>query len=183
MSTPETKKSTKTTQQNHDKTIRILGIDPGYERLGYAVVEKSPHKKETVLVSGCIRTSATTTFFERLGELGTRIEDIIIAHTPHVLAIEKLYFATNAKTVMAVSEARGVIIYSAVRHGLAIYEYTPLQIKTTIAGDGRADKKQIMFMIPRLVTLADTPKLDDEFDAIAVALTCSVRERITKNQH
>ncbi|MDP3989493.1 MAG: crossover junction endodeoxyribonuclease RuvC [bacterium] len=157
--------------------IRILGIDPGYERLGYAIVEKPLRGKEIVTASGCIRTKANTPFFGRLKEVGEEVERIISQYKPTILAIEQLYFATNAKTVMSVSEARGVILYAGARNGLSVFEYTPLQIKTTVTGDGRADKKQLMFMIPKLATIESKPKLDDEFDAIAVALTCFARER------
>lgn len=156
----------------------VLGVDPGYERVGYAIVIKEERKKEEVLVSGCIRTSADDPFAARLHQIGQEIEQLISKHHPTILAIEDLYFANNAKTAMAVSQARGVIIYTASCHNLKCFEYTPLQIKSTITGSGRADKKQMMALIPRLATIHTVPKLDDEYDAIAVALTCFAREHL-----
>lgn len=154
--------------------IRILGIDPGYERLGFAVIEKRV-PRERVLVSGCFRTSARISFPERLRMIGDEIARLVKEHRPAMLAIEKLYFSTNHKTAMAVAEARGAIIYSAAAAGLAVYEYTPLEIKSSIAGYGQADKAQVAAMVRRLADMEEKKRFDDEYDAIAVALTHSAR--------
>lgn len=143
--------------------------------MGYAIVEKIPRSKERVVVSGCIQTSSKDSFFDRLTTIGNEVETLIQNYQPDAVALEKLFFATNAKTAMSVSEARGVIIYATLRSQTPIAEYTPLQIKTTIAGSGRADKKQMMSIIPRLCQIEKMPKLDDEFDAIAIALTYIAR--------
>ena len=117
--------------------MRILAIDPGFERIGIAVLEKENHGKHTLVHSTCFKTSAKLPFHERLNLIGKEIESVIRKYKPQVLAIEKLYFTTNQKTVMGVSEARGVIIYVASSNSLKIFEYTPPQIK--IAGQ---QKKQ-----------------------------------------
>lgn len=173
--------------------MRILGIDPGYERLGIAVLEK-PHStkasasrskpfdyaqgKEQVIFSECFKTSAKLEFFERLNLIGEEIRKIIKKYQPEILAIETLFLNTNHKTVMRVAEARGVIIYEASRAEMKIFEATPLQIKIATTGYGRANKEQMVKMVKILV---DIDKLktrdragqasDDELDAIAIALT------------
>ncbi len=156
--------------------MKILAIDPGYERLGIAIVEKI-NSKEIVLYSECFKTSAKLTFGERLALLGEKIEDIIKTFTPQALAIEKLYLSVNQKTAMNVAEARGVMVYEAAKAGLAIFEYTPLEIKIAVAGHGRATKEEVIKMAKKLVVVRDGALLDDELDAIAIGLTCFARER------
>ncbi len=151
--------------------MKILGIDPGYERLGVAIVEKEPSSKEQLIHSGCVQTSAQLPFPERLELIGNAVELLIKTYKPNALAIEKLYFVNNQKTAMSVAQVIGAIIYIAKSNGLEIFEYTPLQIKSACAGNGRADKKQMMAMIPLLVKIEKNIKHDDEYDAIAAALT------------
>ena len=162
--------------------MRILGIDPGYERLGIAMLEKNtearPQCKEKVVFSECFKTSAKLEFSERLKLIGEEIKKVIKKYQPEVLSIETLFLNTNHKTVMRVAEARGVVIYEAASAGLKIFEVSPLQIKIAVTGYGRADKEQIVKMVKILV---DIDKLkdhaigrqasDDELDAIAIALT------------
>lgn len=151
--------------------MRILGIDPGYERLGVAVVERTDGK-EQLIFSDCIRTSATLPFNERLLAIGTAVELIIAEHAPEALAYERLYFNTNQKTAMGVAEVRGVISFVCSQAGLPVHEYTPPQIKMALSGWGHASKAQVADMVHRLITLPEKKKrLDDEYDAIAVALT------------
>lgn len=152
--------------------MRLLSIDPGFERIGIALIEKLPKKKDTLLYSECFKTSAKIPFHERLTAIGTRLETIIHTYKPTALAIEKLYFTTNQKTVMGVSEARGVIIYTASRNGLDIFEYTPPQIKVAVTGYGKADKNMVMSMVPKLIVMEKITTSDDELDAIAIGLTC-----------
>jgi len=152
--------------------MRILGIDPGYERLGIAVIEKK-ERKETVIHSECFQTPKEDIFSLRLEALGAHIEKIIAHHTPSVLAIESLIFNKNQKTAMRVAEVRGVLLYLAEKNKLTIYEYTPSQIKDAIIGYGKATKNQITLMIPRLITINKEITYDDEYDALAVALTAS----------
>lgn len=155
--------------------MRILGIDPGYERLGIAVVEKQNHK-EAVVYSECFHTPAKMPFHERLFLLGGKIRTVIEEHKPQALAIETLMFNTNQKTAIHVAEARGVVLYEAARKKLEVYEFTPLQIKIAITGHGRSDKKQVTEMVKKLVRIEKTKTTidakDDEYDAIACALTC-----------
>jgi crossover junction endodeoxyribonuclease RuvC len=152
--------------------MRIIAIDPGYERLGIAVLEKNKgDRKETLLFSECFKTKTTNTHAERLLFLGQEISKIIKKYKPEALAIETLFLTTNHKTVMLVSEARGVILYEGARHNLSIHEFSPPQIKSAVAGDGHCDKKAIIKMIPLLINLEKNLKYDDEYDAIAVGLT------------
>lgn len=152
--------------------MRVLGIDPGYERVGIAVIEKEGTSKENLLYSNCFKTKKELPFNERLFLIGDEINNIITKFKPNILAIESLFFNTNQKTALLVSEARGVIIYEAKRRGLDVYEYTPLQIKNAITGYGRASKNQVDTMVRQLISIPKTTKQDDEVDAIAIALTC-----------
>ncbi len=151
--------------------MRILGIDPGYERLGIAVLEKNKPSKEVVLYSECFKTSPTLPFHERLVLVGKKIQEIIETYKPEVLSIETLFLNTNQKTAMNVAEARGVIVYESSKAQLKIFEATPLQIKIATTGYGRADKKDVMKMVRLLVKVEKTKTSDDELDAIAIALT------------
>ncbi|MCK9223512.1 MAG: crossover junction endodeoxyribonuclease RuvC [Candidatus Muirbacterium halophilum] len=150
--------------------MRVLGIDPGTAIVGFSVIEK---KKDSycVITYGQITTSKENTKEVRLKEIFDNIQFIINKYSPDVLAIEKLFFFKNATTVMAVSEARGVIILAGVLAGLKISEYTPLEIKQAITGYGRASKKDIQEMVTKLLNLECVPKPDDVADAIAISIT------------
>jgi crossover junction endodeoxyribonuclease RuvC len=152
--------------------MRILGIDPGFERLGIAVLEKDKtDRKERVLYSECFKTSAKLEFPERLKLLGQKVKEVIKEYTPEVLAIETLFLSNNQKTAMNVAEARGVVLYEGAQAGLEIFEATPPQIKLAVTGSGSADKAQIIKMVHMLVKLESVKNSDDELDAIAIALT------------
>lgn len=152
--------------------MRILGIDPGFERLGVAILEKDKNeKKERVLFSECFKTSTKLEFSERLSLIGEEIKNIIKKYKPEILSIETLFLNTNHKTVMQVAEARGVVIYEASRAGLKIFEASPPQIKMATTGYGASDKTQIIKMVKILVEINNSKKSDDELDAIAIALT------------
>ena len=159
--------------------MKILGIDPGFERIGIAVIEKTEKTKDVLVYSNCFKTSAKIPFHERLTAIGNEVERVIKKYKPNALAIEKLYFTTNQKTVMGVSEARGVIVYSASRNGLEIFEYTPPQIKVAVTGYGKADKRMVMDMVPKLINIDNTIGSDDELDAIAIGLTALASERFS----
>ncbi len=150
--------------------MRILGIDPGYERLGIAIVEKRENK-EFLVYSECFQTSAKTPFPERLLLLGEKVREIIQKYKPNALAIETLMFNTNQKTAINVAEARGVILFESARGGLEILEFNPLQIKIALTGYGRSDKQQVTDMVKRIVSIEKKDAKDDEYDAIACALT------------
>ncbi len=147
-----------------------MGIDPGIERVGIAVIEKVGAKEE-FLFSECFKTSSKLSHAERLALIGEELFSVIKKWKPDGMGIEKLYFEKNTTTAMAVAEARGVMLYAAAQNGLPIYEYTPLEIKVAVTGYGKSDKKGVMAMVPRLIKLPDRKMIDDEVDAIAVALT------------
>lgn len=152
--------------------MRILGIDPGYERLGIAVLEKNKNgAKEEIVYSNCFKTSAKLKFEERLHLIGAEIKKIIKKYKPEVLGIETLFLNTNQKTVMRVAEARGVVIYEAMEAGLKIVEASPLQIKIATTGYGKANKEQVKKMVQILTKVENSVHSDDEIDAIAIALT------------
>lgn len=150
----------------------ILGIDPGFERIGISVIKKGL-KNDTLLFSICFKTSAKIDFNERLVLIGKEVRRVIKKYKPDSLAIETLIFNTNQKTALMVAEARGVIVYESTLGGLKIYEYTPLQIKNAVTGYGRADKNQVTTMVRQLIAIGDEVTSDDEIDSIAVSLTCS----------
>jgi len=151
--------------------MRVLAFDPGYERLGVAVLEREGGK-EKLLHSDCVRTNAKDTFAERLCVLGEAVERLIAEWQPTAVALENLYFESNAKTAMNVSAVRGMLLYLAARSNLVAYEYTPLQVKVAVTGNGRSDKSAIALMVPKLVSISRGKRLDDELDAIAVGITC-----------
>jgi crossover junction endodeoxyribonuclease RuvC len=153
------------------KNIRIIGIDPGYDRLGIAIIEKPAKGKELVLYSACFQTSSKDTIYERFGKIAAEMAQVIDTFKPNVLAIETLFITKNQKTAMRVAEARGIILSEAIRSGLMIYEYTPMQIKMAVTSDGRSDKERVIKMVQILVPLPKKNMIDDEYDAIAVALT------------
>ncbi len=157
---------------------RILAIDPGYERLGVAVLEKNSLGKEELLFSECFKTSSKLPHYERLAAIGQELISVIEKYKTNVLAIEKLYFTTNQKTVMGVSEARGVILFVAKINNLEIFEYTPPQIKIAVTGYGKATKEMVMSMVPKLIKIEKETRSDDELDAVAIGLTCFACEKL-----
>lgn len=157
---------------------RILGIDPGYDRVGVAVLEKQ-NGKEVVLFSDCLQTSVKLEFAERLFLVGTELEKIIKKWKPATLAVENLFFTANQKTAMRVAETRGMIIYLGQKNSLEVKEFTPLEVKMSVSGYGKADKKQVTEMVCLLTKMNKKVKYDDEYDAIAVALTCLAHSRFS----
>lgn len=158
--------------------MKIISIDPGYERMGVAVIEKNiSDKKETLLFSDCIKTEAKEKHPLRLQKIGEELQKIIKKFEPECLAIEKLYFSNNQKTALLVSEARGVILYEGSKNNLKIFEYTPADIKIALTGYGLAPKKQVLEMVKKLINVKKEIKYDDEFDAIAIGLTCFAIEK------
>ena len=155
----------------------ILGIDPGTTRIGYAVIKKKDSDNLNLLTCGCLE-SKNKEQKDRLKEISDLILDLILKYRPEVLAIEKLFFTKNAKTALAVAEARGVIINSA--NSLNIREFTPLEIKVAITGYGKAEKEQVKKMACRILKLEKMPKIDDTSDALAIALTaCYTNPKFT----
>jgi crossover junction endodeoxyribonuclease RuvC len=150
--------------------MKIIAIDPGYERLGIAILEKGTGK-ESLVFSECFITSTKEKHENRLKLIGLEIERIIKKYQPEAMGIETLFFKTNAKTAMKVSEARGIMLYEAAKNNLKVLEFTPLQIKVAVTGYGKSDKDQVTEMVKRLIKITEPIKYDDEYDAIAVGLT------------
>ena len=151
--------------------MRVLGIDPGTGILGFGVVEFAPGKPPVMIDGGVISTPPHTPLPERLKEIYDGLTEIISTTKPDAMAIEKLFFARNITTAISVAEARGVVILVAAQNDLPIHEYTPLQVKQTLTGYGRAEKKQIQEMVKIHLNLKILPKPDDAADALAVAIT------------
>ena len=149
--------------------IRILGIDPGYAIMGWGVIEKNGNSFKPIAY-GSLTTDKDMPMPQRLKSLYARLMEIMAQYEPEEMSIEELYFNDNAKTAIFVGQARGVAILAGINSGLRIYEYTPLQIKMNITGYGRADKKQIQFMVKTMLGLKEVPKPDDTADAIAAAI-------------
>lgn len=147
---------------------RVLAVDPGYDRLGISVLEGSP-SAPTLIWSTCV-TPPTKVREERLAYIQQALHTAIQEYKPHFFALESLYFSTNKKTALGVAEARGTLLAEASRCGLPVIEIPPGSVKLAVTGNGRADKKAIMRMIPLLVSLPPKKRLDDEFDAIAVGI-------------
>ena len=158
--------------------MKVLGIDPGYGRCGMAIIERE-NGNDFLRDSRCVETSPQQSFPERLAEIIGTCRKMIEDHSPHSFAIEKLYFNTNQKTAMQVAEVRGALISCAAESGLSVHEYTPGQVKNATSGFGRADKKQIASMLHLLIKIEKPIKHDDEYDAIAVALTHLAHARIS----
>ena len=152
--------------------MRIIGIDPGTGILGFGVIDADGAKTKLV-TAGVITTPAHTPLPDRLEEIYEGLTDIIKETKPEVMAIEKLFFAQNVTTAMSVSHARGVAMLTAKQANLKIEEYTPLQIKQSMTGYGRATKKQIQEMVRLQLGLKDVPKPDDCADALAAAIMCA----------
>ena len=149
--------------------MRILGIDPGYAIMGWGVVEKKG-SSFVPIGYGAITTEKDIPMPDRLKILYNGLMDVIAEYRPDEASVEELYFNDNAKTAIFVGQARGVAILSCTNSGIDIYEYTPLQIKTTITGYGRAEKKQVQQMVTRILMLDAVPKPDDVADALAAAI-------------
>lgn len=150
--------------------MKVIAIDPGYERMGVAIIEKTGGK-ENLLYSECFKTSPKTPHEKRLKLIGQEIEVLIKKYQPDVMAIETLFFKNNQKTAMHVSEARGVMLYVASVSNLDVKEFSPMSIKIAVTGYGNSEKEQVTFMVKKLLQIKNKIKYDDEYDAIAVGLT------------
>lgn len=155
----------------------ILGIDPGYARSGWGVIQKSG-QKISLIKYGCLETTPQSTSSQRLHLIFSGISKILKKFQTDSVAIEDLFFNTNAKTAIRVGEARGAILLACEIYKLPIAHYTPLQVKQAITGYGRADKTQIQKMVKTLLQLNEVPRPDDAADALAVALTHAFTTRV-----
>jgi crossover junction endodeoxyribonuclease RuvC len=157
--------------------MKIIGIDPGTGILGFGVIEVNGTSIKMV-EAGVIRTPAHTAHDERLEDIFDGLSEIIAATKPDAFSIERLFFSRNITTAMSVAEARGVALLVARKAGLSIAEYTPQQIKQTLTGHGKADKKQVQEMVRIQLGLKEVPKPDDCADALAAAITHSFMSRL-----
>ena len=157
----------------------ILGIDPGLATVGYGVLKFEKNKFATIDY-GAIITPPHTPVHERLKQIYDDLQKMIELYRPDDLAIEELFYNTNQKTVIAVCEARGVILLCAHKNGLNIGEYTPLQVKQSVVGYGRAEKIQVQSMVKNILNLEKIPKPDDAADAVALAI-CHAHSKPTNN--
>ena len=147
----------------------ILGIDPGYAIVGWGVI-RYERGKFIPVDFGAITTPAGMPFNRRLEILYDELTDLLARHNPDTVAVEKLYFQTNAKTAIDVAQARGVTMLALQKKGVPVFEYTPLQVKSAVTGFGQAQKPQVMEMTKRLLRLKAVPKPDDTADALAIAI-------------
>lgn len=156
--------------------MKILGIDPGTGRVGWGIVS---HEKgvDSFVDCGCFETKVNSELPERLIKIHAFLQDLIKTHKPDELAVESLFFEKNAKTAIDVAAARGVILLAGALAGLPIFQYTPLQVKSSLTGYGKAEKSQVEFMVGKILHLKDKIKPDDAADAVAIALTHAFRVR------
>ncbi|MCA9381461.1 crossover junction endodeoxyribonuclease RuvC [Candidatus Dojkabacteria bacterium] len=154
---------------------RVMGIDTGIAIVGWSVIEKNPKfaNKPKLIGYGAITTDSKQPTNERLAVIYKELTEKIEEYNPHVVAVESLFYFKNQKTVIGVSQARGVILLASEHSGRPTFDYTPLQVKTAVTGYGRADKQQVQKMVKLIYGLAEVPKPDDVADAIAVA-TCHI---------
>jgi len=158
--------------------MRTLGIDPGTATTGFGVIDEE-NNKLTLVEYGCIKTSPKNCAPDRLKSISTELKKIINKFKPENVAVEQLFFASNSKTAIKVGEARGVILLTAAQAGVKVSEYTPLQVKMALTGYGKADKKQIQYMVKNLLKCKEAPSPDDAADALAIAI-CHINSRKLK---
>ena len=156
--------------------MRILGIDPGIQITGYCLLNYENDEFE-VITSGSVQTDKNKKEADRLLEINKDIKELAKALKPDVASIEKLFFFKNQKTIIPVAQARGVILSALAENNIEIFEYTPIQVKLTLTGHGRATKDEVKNMVERFVTISPNTKLDDTIDAIAIAI-CHARNII-----
>ena len=149
--------------------MRILGIDPGYAIVGFGVIEYNINRFR-MIEYGAITTDAGVPFNRRLEIIYDELTALIEKYKPAAMSVEKVFYNSNAKTVIDVSQARGVIMLAAQKTHTRVFEYTPLQVKQSVVGYGRAEKKQVQDMTKRILSLKEIPKPDDAADALAMAI-------------
>jgi crossover junction endodeoxyribonuclease RuvC len=154
----------------------IIGIDPGTATTGYGIIRKK--RKFKYLDCGTIKTLPSSTTPKRLKVINNELSKIISAYQPNALAMETVFFFKNSKTIIPVSQAQGVILLTAAKKGVPVYQFSPLEVKMTITGYGRADKQEVQKKIKKMLRLKKVPKSDDAVDALAIALTCFLKEEV-----
>jgi crossover junction endodeoxyribonuclease RuvC len=152
--------------------MKIIGIDPGFDRNGIAVIDRSG-SKDALLFSMLVQTDKKQEMSERLAVVAIEIERILLEYKPDLLVMEQLFMSKNVTTVIGVAEARGVILAAAGKVGIPTREIGPMQVKLAITGYGKAEKSAVAMMVGKLISLPDRKMVDDEMDAIAIALAGS----------
>lgn len=160
--------------------MRIIGIDPGTAIMGFGIIDVNGQNL-SVITYGVIRTFPDKTTAERLLDIHQGLEELMQKYEPDCMAVEQLFFNRNTTTAMTVGQARGVVLLTAAEAGIPVYEYTPLQVKQSVTGEGRADKHQVGFMVRVLLHLSEIPRPDDVADALAVAI-CHAHTGSTKRK-
>lgn len=150
--------------------MMVIGIDPGYDRLGIAVVVKTATGRDELKFSTCVVTDRHASFSDRLLVVAAAVEAVLEAWPAEAIALEEVFFSQNKNTALKVAEVRGVINYLAGKHKRPVYHYSPQAVKLAVAGSGNAGKDQVIAMTSRLVSFLTLPKYDDEYDAVAVAV-------------
>lgn len=156
--------------------MKILGIDPGMAIVGYSIIDVDGDNF-SLITSGSIQTKKGMSDASRLHEIFEDMSVIVDKYKPDIASVEKLYFFRNQTTIIPVAEARGVIVMALEKHGIPVYEYTPMEVKQVLTGFGRADKKQVEQMVKIALGCQDLPKLDDTVDSIAIAI-CHTRKNL-----
>jgi crossover junction endodeoxyribonuclease RuvC len=154
--------------------LRVLGIDPGIERTGWGVVD-SKSRSFAAVDYGCIMTPKTDDLPQRLVAIAAALDQILDRHQVDVVAVEKIFFAKNAKSAIDVGHSRGVCLYLSGKRGIPIEEVTPLQVKSAIVGYGNATKEQVGVMVKQILGLSKIPRPDDTCDALAIAVTAGIQ--------
>lgn len=148
----------------------ILGIDPGTATTGYGVVDFGNRHELRLITYGTIKTPAKVCLSERLTLIHSGVVQLIDAHAPDAVSVEQLFFSRNTSSALSVGHARGVILLAAAQAGISVSEYTPLQVKQAVTGEGRASKQQVAYMVKLLLGMKDIPTPDDAADALAIAI-------------
>jgi crossover junction endodeoxyribonuclease RuvC len=156
--------------------MRVLALDPGYDRLGVAVLEKDGGK-ESLLFSSCIVTDSADSISDRLLAVGRATVSLLTEYKPGVVAVETLFFNRNAKSAIGVAQARGIILYLAKQAGCKLCEFGPQEVKVAVTGYGKSDKSAVISMVKKLIKNTPDSAYDDEYDAIAVGITALAHHR------
>ena len=171
-----------TPAQNNN--LIILSVDPGYDRLGVAILKESVEQrgKPTLLFSDCVLIDKKYAHSKRIEMVGQEIAKLIAAWQPTEAAIEELFFSNNQKTAVLVSQALGVIMYESSKSGADIFYYKPVEVKVAVTGYGKSDKTHIIDMVPRLIAMEPKKRHDDEYDAVAIGLTHLACRRVPRKR-
>jgi crossover junction endodeoxyribonuclease RuvC len=156
--------------------MKVLALDPGYDRLGVAVLERT-ERGEQLLYSACVTTEKDQPLTKRLHTIGTNVAELLAKYKPDAVALETLFFNKNIKTGIGVAQARGIIVFLAESAGCAVHEFGPQEIKVAVTGYGKSDKRAVIDMVGRLIANAPKKAHDDEYDAIAVGITALAHHR------